>query len=104
MIVMNFFFKEQLSEGFEKETQGIFILCTTKFLPDVNDITDLKYLYSCNTGLKQIPSMGSLTPFFYLTIHQNKLRQLPEHAKTYEQIGAYGNPFPKWLDYELLLK
>ena len=75
-----------------------------KALPSLNNLTSLQYLGVRNNELKALPSLDNLTSLQYLLVYNNELKALPEHISLIPCKNTYSNKYPKWLNYQILIK
>ena len=72
--------------------------------PPVDKLAELEYLYISRNKLKQIPSLSKLVKLTDLELIRNQLKQLPEHIARINCKNVADNNYPKWLNYERLVK
>ena len=73
-------------------------------LPSMNKLVNIKELYASYNKLTSLPDLNySIVNLRHFFIDQNKLISLPEKLKTIFKY-TYDNKYPKWLDYNALVK
>ena len=75
-----------------------------KALPSLDKLTNLRDLWAYRNELKALPSLDNLTSLQYLLVYNNELKALPEHISLIPCKNTYSNKYPKWLNYQILIK